>query len=753
MKKNYLMTALMAVMTIGLSKAQSFCAAPTFTASKVDAKCNGETNGSVGILIPTRFLGFYSEVKVSLLKVVGVSTSSIVSDADVDLVGTNAGQWNSGNVLGAGNYRIELAYVCISTGTKLTVTRSVRLSELSPFTVTLPASRDVCARSVNSNTRIDAIVNGRPVTTTQYIWSNSSTNTLPYINVSTTGIYTVTVTDAFGCMASASTTVTASNGPALVVNSTPDDCGTKNGSAQVSATSTNTPLTYEWSNSARTPNISNLAQGGYTVSVTDSKVCISTANADVPLGNNCVRKIKGIVVNDVNNNCNVDGSDTRVSSNQVKLTYNAGRNTKVVMTNSLGEYEFNLEPSDLGPFQVTPISNSSTNSCSSISNSCVQSYSIPSIGLGQEAINKNFYYTSNNTSDVSVSLSCGGQTDNGWFSQTYRSDHKITVRNLGCNRANGKATLYQPNTPRPVLGTFDFNLAPGESKQFSVNETYSQNIFSILVMNCNKDYMVRAEAVVYNVTDANMSNNSVECTYRGCPLDPNNKMVNPVRSQEGGIFESDTKLNYVVNFQNLGNAEATYVRVEDVLDLNKYEIESFDFLGSSHPSSWEFINNKLVVTMRGLHLLPKDLDEEGSKGYISFTIKRKEGMPLGTAIDNTAAIYFDYNDPVITNTAHSVIISPLSNETAVVNREENLILVPNPTSSSATAVVNLVEATSVNLSVFNINGQLVKNIATDGVLQAGTHKINLDVDALASGAYIIQFKSATSVVTQKLIKQ
>ena len=753
MKKNYLMTALIAVMTIGSISAQNSCPTPTFSTPKADAKCFGEANGSVGITIPTRFLGFYSEIKVSLLKVVGTSTSPIVSDVNVDLLGANAGRWDSGNILSAGNYRITLAYVCVSTGTKSTTSRSVILNELSPFTVTLPVSAEVCTRSVNSGTRIFSTINGRPISTVQFTWNNSSTNTLPFVNVNASGVYTVTVTDENGCKASASTTVTAYDGPTLTVSSTPDDCGIGNGSAQVSASSTNTPLIYLWSNSARTPNISNLAQGGYTISVTDSKGCISTANADIPLGNNCVRKIKGIVVNDVNNNCNVDGSDTRVSSNQVKLTYNAGRNTKMVMTNSLGEYEFNLEPGDVGPFQVTPISKSSTNSCSSISNSCVPSYSIPSIGLGQEAINKNFFYTSNNTSDISVELSCGGRTDNGLFSQSYRSDHKITVRNIGCNRANGKTTLYQPNTPRPILGTFDFDLAPGESRQFSVNETYSQNIFSILVMNCNKDYMVRAEAVVYNVTDVNMSNNSVECTYRGCPLDPNNKMVNPVRSQEGGIFESDTKLNYVVNFQNLGNAEATYVRVEDVLDLNKYEIESFDFLGSSHPSSWEFINNKLVVSMRGLHLLPKDLDEEGSKGYISFTIKRKEGMPLGTAIDNTAAIYFDYNDPVITNTAHSVIISPLSNETAVVNREENLTLVPNPTSSSATAIINLVETTNVNLSVFNINGQLIKNIATDGALQAGTHKINLEVDALAAGTYIIQFKSATSVVTQKLIKQ
>lgn len=748
MKKNYLMTALMAVMTIGSTKAQSACAVPTFSTPKVDAKCYGETNGSVGISIPTRFLGFYSEVKVSLLKVVGGSTSSIISNVDVDLVGANAGRWSSGNVLGAGNYRIELAYVCVSTGTKSTVTRSVGLSELSPFTVILPASRDVCTRSVNSNTRIEATVNGRPVTTTQYIWSNSSTNTLPYINVSTTGVYTVTVTDEFGCKALASTTVTASNGPALVVNSSPDDCGTQNGSAQVSATSTNTPLTYVWSNAARTPNLSNLAQGGYTVSVTDSKGCISTANVDVPLGSNCVRKIKGIVVNDVNNNCSLDGSDSRVNSKQVKLTYNAGRNNKTVTTNSLGEYEFNLEYADAGPYVIAPIENGS-NTCYGPNPNCARSYTIATIAPGQSVNSKNFYYSSNATTDVKVSMTCSGRLWYAFFMANYDATNYVTVSNTGCNRASGYVSVDQDYAPRPHIANYNFDLQPGQSKTFEVRQNERNTPISV----CNRSYTFTSTAYVTNTTDVNLSNNVGTCTFTGCPWDPNNKVVNPIRDQSnGGIYESDINLNYTVNFQNLGSAEATYVRIEDVLDLNKYEIESFEFLGSSHPSSWELVNNKLVVTMKDLNLLPKDLDEAGSRGFITFTIKRKESLPLGTTIDNTAAIYFDFNEPVITNSAHSTIISPLSNE-SVENKEEKLTLVPNPTSSSATAIVNLGEATSVNLSVFNINGQLVKNIATDGVLQAGTHKINLDVDALASGAYIIQFKSATSVVTQKLIKQ
>jgi hypothetical protein len=50
-------------------------------------------------------------------------------------------------------------------------------------------------------------------------------------------------------------------------------------------------------------------------------------------------------------------------------------------------------------------------------------------------------------------------------------------------------------------------------------------------------------------------------------------------------------------------------------------------------------------------LLPdSNVNEPESHGYVKFTIELKDSIPQDTKIENFAGIYFDFNDPVITNT-------------------------------------------------------------------------------------------------------
>jgi hypothetical protein len=49
-------------------------------------------------------------------------------------------------------------------------------------------------------------------------------------------------------------------------------------------------------------------------------------------------------------------------------------------------------------------------------------------------------------------------------------------------------------------------------------------------------------------------------------------------------------------------------------------------------------------------------DQLGSQGFIHFRIHLREGLPHLTEIPNTAAIYFDLNPPIITNTVHSTLV-------------------------------------------------------------------------------------------------
>lgn len=113
-----------------------------------------------------------------------------------------------------------------------------------------------------------------------YLWSTAATTQT--INGLAAGTYDVTITDAAGCVATASATVNATtvalNGTATATNAT---CGNANGSATVSLSNGTTPYTYVWSNAATTASISNLMAGTYTVTFTDANGCEGTASATV----------------------------------------------------------------------------------------------------------------------------------------------------------------------------------------------------------------------------------------------------------------------------------------------------------------------------------------------------------------------------------------------------------------------------------------------------------------------------------------
>ncbi|MEI6852431.1 MAG: gliding motility-associated C-terminal domain-containing protein, partial [Bacteroidota bacterium] len=114
---------------------------------------------------------------------------------------------------------------------------------------------------------------------TSYNWSGLGTSNP--INVTPTGttIYTVTGTNASGCSASNTTTVTVNPLPNAVMSAfTPALCfGTNTGTATITASGGTAPYSYNWSNGANTSVVNGLAAGNYFVTVTDNSGCTATS--------------------------------------------------------------------------------------------------------------------------------------------------------------------------------------------------------------------------------------------------------------------------------------------------------------------------------------------------------------------------------------------------------------------------------------------------------------------------------------------
>ena len=124
-------------------------------------------------------------------------------------------------------------------------------------------------------------VNGGTAPYTYFWSSNPAQYTAQACNLYA-GNYTCQVTDAHGCVATA--TVTITQPPQLVAsisNQVNTTCSGSNGSATVNASGGTAPYTYSWSNGPTTQQNTGLAPGLYTATVTDGNGCIASVQVQI----------------------------------------------------------------------------------------------------------------------------------------------------------------------------------------------------------------------------------------------------------------------------------------------------------------------------------------------------------------------------------------------------------------------------------------------------------------------------------------
>ncbi len=109
---------------------------------------------------------------------------------------------------------------------------------------------------------------------------NSSNNSFTGLAA---GDYSVTMTDANGCTAIATTTLGTANGPSATLNNIVDaNCGQNNGSFNIIPNGGTPPYSYDIGNGPSSSNsFSNLAAGNYTITITDANTCSTTTTQEI----------------------------------------------------------------------------------------------------------------------------------------------------------------------------------------------------------------------------------------------------------------------------------------------------------------------------------------------------------------------------------------------------------------------------------------------------------------------------------------
>ena len=135
--------------------------------------------------------------------------------------------------------------------------------------------------------------------------------------------------------------------------------------------------------------------------------------------------------------------------------------------------------------------------------------------------------------------------------------------------------------------------------------------------------------------------------------DPNDKMVAGGNALKINDTNIDRKwLTYTIRFENTGNFSAKDVYILDALDDDIIS-DSFTLLEASHPVVVDFLpsGENVLETLRfSFNDIFLPFDDENNDGWVKFRVRVNDDIAEGTIVENTGAIYFDQNPPIITNT-------------------------------------------------------------------------------------------------------
>jgi len=307
----------------------------------------------------------------------------------------------------------------------------------------------------------------------------------------------------------------------------------------------------------------------------------------------------------------------------------------------------------------------------------------------------------------------------------------ITYSNIGTTTLSPNITFnysnilldYDSSTNKSVinnatnLSLTETNLAPGQTSSFIADFTLKTSDVAGEVLFTN------ATATVNSVLATDSSAIVIKNSY-----DPNDKEASTSLTPQE--VAKGKAIDYTIHFQNTGNAAANNIVIADTLS-NLLEANSLQVNASSLPCKTTINGNIVYFEFLNINLPDSNTNETGSFGFVSFSVKPQSTINSGS-IDNTASIYFDYNSPVITNTASTIIsdgtvpLKLLSFSGLLQPGTDNALLYWNTANELNTKYFTVEQSTD------GINFNAIKTISARGI---GNNSYNYSVTVSASITY------------------
>jgi len=234
-------------------------------------------------------------------------------------------------------------------------------------------------------------------------------------------------------------------------------------------------------------------------------------------------------------------------------------------------------------------------------------------------------------------------------------------------------------------------------------------------------------------------------------LDPNDKIGYPTGLSEEHFILPGQQLQYMIRFQNTGNDTAFTVIIRDTLDVS---LDAFTVVPgvASHPYSFRMYGPRVIEWVFGDIQLPDSTtDLLGSNGFVTFRVDQVADLPNWTTIRNAAAIYFDFNEPVLTEPYIHTVHDMLDIVTSVTKAPQEpgaMKVRPNPTHDGYVVVDLSGLDPSGSITVFDAIGKHRYHQQ----LTPRTRSLPLDLSGLPSGLYFIQLRTPTNCESIRVVR-
>ncbi len=642
------------------------------------------------------------------------------------------GNTATGLAVGQYSFTVTDANDCVRRGI-------VIIPPISQINATINGNDIICPNTRGS-LQVNAFSKAAPLT---YKWSNGST-TAAISNV-LAGNYTCVITDTNNCTITKSKYLGTTSSINLGFNTTPASCiFASDGSITVAPTGGTAPYNYKWSNGASTATITGLKHGYYWVEVSDANGCRYNKSFNFvnlsynPANTSCYCTIEGIVYNDLNSNCNQDAGEDGISDVLIN-----GGTLGYTCTNNNGYYSFKAP---IGNYTIT------------------------------ETLDKGVSLTSCQSNGIAVSVTSvgGGCTKNVSFSNQLAPVHDIVIALFNTNLPRPGNTFNQQlfiknrgnitestieasffhdgqfqwinsaKTPWVSAGKDFFNLNPiplkkGETQIYYLDYSIPTNVPLGTLAYFRDSAAYTSPIATHWLTNEETPWNNISDLYTTVvnSYDPNSKSVYPQGiGEQGKIPLTTDEFRYVVHFENNGTAPALQVVVTDTLDVD-LDISTFRTLGASHNFETHINNGLVTFTFKNINLdyTPYGVYNAKAQGFVTYTIKAKNSVVLGTKLESKADIYFDYNPPIATNKPVNTYFEASGSSHTIGYSENKTMVYPNPNNGLFKLLLPEHFMGVQNIAIYSLQGQLLQTI------QLSNKALTLDLTALAKGMYIAKIQS------------